>query len=43
MIDVTALPLRDYLRARRDEVDQALSRALPGAAGRLTIIHEAMR
>jgi geranylgeranyl diphosphate synthase type II len=41
--DAAALPLRDYLRARRDDVDQALARALPGAAGRLATIRDAMR
>ena len=43
MTDVAALPLRDYLRARRDDVDQALSRALLGAVGKLATIHDAMR
>jgi len=35
--------LREYLGARRDEVEQALARALPPAAGRLATIREAMR
>jgi geranylgeranyl diphosphate synthase type II len=41
--DVAELPLRDYLRARRHDVDQALARAVPGATGKLSAIHEAMR
>jgi geranylgeranyl diphosphate synthase type II len=41
--DTAALPLRDYLRARRDEVDAALERVLPPAAGSLAAIAAAMR
>jgi geranylgeranyl diphosphate synthase type II len=37
------LPLRDYLRSRRDEVEQALARVLPPEAGRLATIRDAMR
>ena len=37
------LPLRDYLRSRRDEVEQALGRVLPPEAGRLATIRDAMR
>jgi geranylgeranyl pyrophosphate synthase len=35
--------LREFLSARREEVEQALARALPPAAGRLATIREAMR
>jgi geranylgeranyl diphosphate synthase type II len=35
--------LREFLGARRDEVEQALARALPPATGRLATIREAMR
>jgi geranylgeranyl pyrophosphate synthase len=35
--------LREFLGARRGEVEQALARALPPAAGRLATIREAMR
>ena len=34
---------REYVRARRDEVDAALARVLPATTGRLATIHEAMR
>jgi geranylgeranyl pyrophosphate synthase len=37
------LPLRDYLRSRRDEVEQALARLLPPVDGSLAAIREAMR
>jgi len=37
------LPLRDYLRSRRDEVEQALARVLPPEGGRLATIRDAMR
>ena len=37
------VPLHDYLRSRRDEVDQALARLLPPAAGPLAAIRDAMR
>jgi geranylgeranyl diphosphate synthase type II len=37
------LPLRDYLSIRRELVDSVLDRALPPAATRPAIIHEAMR
>lgn len=36
-------PLREYLAARRDEVERALAGLLPPPAGRLAAIHEAMR
>jgi geranylgeranyl diphosphate synthase type II len=38
-----AAPLREYLSARRAEVDEALQRVLPAATGRLATIHDAMR
>jgi len=41
--DVPPLPLQDYLRSRRDEVEQALARVLPPAAGALAAIRDAMR
>jgi geranylgeranyl diphosphate synthase, type II len=37
------LPLAEYLRARRDEVERALARALPPAAGPIGTVHDAMR
>ena len=37
------LPLGDYLRLRRDEVEQALARVLPPLEGPLATIREAMR
>jgi geranylgeranyl pyrophosphate synthase len=40
---IPPLPLRDYLRARRDEVEQALARVLPPVAGPLAVIRDAMR
>ncbi|MFO7691543.1 MAG: polyprenyl synthetase family protein [Vicinamibacterales bacterium] len=43
MIDTPPLPLRDYLRSRRNEVEQALARVLPPVEGPLAIIHDAMR
>jgi geranylgeranyl diphosphate synthase, type II len=36
-------PLRDYLRSRRVEVDEALASLLPPAQGRLATIRDAMR
>ena len=42
-MDLAPLPLRDYLRARRDEVEQALARLLPPVDGRLATIRDAMR
>jgi geranylgeranyl pyrophosphate synthase len=36
-------PLREYLRARRGEVEQALARVLPPVSGRLATIRDAMR
>jgi len=41
--DTPPLPLGDYLRLRRDEVEQALARVLPPLEGRLAAIREAMR
>jgi geranylgeranyl diphosphate synthase type II len=41
--DPAPLPLREYLRTRRDEVEQALARALPAIPGRLATIRDAMR
>jgi geranylgeranyl pyrophosphate synthase len=41
--EVPLLPLRDYLRSRRVEVEQALASMLPTAAGRMATIREAMR
>jgi geranylgeranyl pyrophosphate synthase len=41
--DSARLSLRDYLLSRREEVEQALARMLPPAAGRLATIREAMR
>ena len=43
MSDPAQLPLREYLRTRREEVEQALARALPPVDGRLATIREAMR
>ena len=43
MIEPGTPPLRDYLRARRDEVEGALDRMLPPLAGSLATIREAMR
>ena len=43
MSESAQLPLRDYLRSRRDEVEQALARVLPPEAGRLATIRDAMR
>ncbi len=43
MREATAGDFREYVRARRDEVDAALARALPAARGRLATIHDAMR
>ena len=43
MSESVQLPLRDYLRSRRDEVEQALARVLPPEAGRLATIRDAMR
>jgi geranylgeranyl pyrophosphate synthase len=37
------VPLRDYLQARRDEVEQALARVLPPLPGGLAAIRDAMR
>jgi geranylgeranyl diphosphate synthase type II len=41
--DTERLPLRDYLRSRRDEVDRALELVLPPVAGSLATIRDAMR
>jgi geranylgeranyl diphosphate synthase, type II len=41
--DPARLPLRDYLRSRRDEVEQALARVVPPGDGGLATITEAMR
>ena len=43
MTEPAPLPIRDYLRARRDEVDEALARVLPPLPGRLATIRDAMR
>ena len=43
MTDSPSVPLHDYLQSRRDEVEQALARLLPPAAGRLSTIRDAMR
>ena len=42
MIDLAALPFDAYLLARRAQVDEALERVLPRAAGRLAAIRDAM-
>jgi len=41
--DLARPPLREYLSARRDEVEHALARALPPGSGRLATIRDAMR
>ncbi len=43
MIEAGTPPLRDYLRARRDEVEGALERMLPPITGSLSTIRDAMR
>ena len=43
MSDTAKLPLRDYLRSRRADVEQTLARLFPPASGRLGTIHDAMR
>jgi len=42
VIDLAALPFDAYLLARRAQVDEALERVLPRAAGRLAAIRDAM-